>query len=1157
MRPVPLYNLKQGINRLRVKGGANPSSLYDLVNAWITVDGSVDPREGTIRAQVLDATTHGLMADDGVFNVFSIVQETVPAGYVDNVLTPPTNTTETAATVFAFTAAIASVGAINASGLGSGWASGTTNSSNPFGNLTSTPNPPTFGGGNVATFSYTSTGPFNNTIVLAVSGSIASNAFDKVSYTIGGTTVSFNSADATYSTSTITGFTTWIWTVTSNPFTGGVATSVTIFTATTSTPDIATIWFAKPFMGFPYVVAQFTDGSVRHYWLQNSGDWAPNTIYFNGTLILPLTTPTGFAYLAQRTSAVNPTWVAETVISLNTIVEPTEYTGFQYKAVAVAGTSPHTGQTEPVWPIVAAATLQEFGDFDTSSTDAGTTQGSTASTAQPLSTTITDRYGDSETIASAGASSGGTLTLPAAASTTVTTWAKGTLYAPGAVVQPSTSQGGFLNAIPNGDFEAGNDGNWILSGGVAFYSGVNVYQGSEALQFSTNASNQTAVMNTFGVVTPGQSVTASCYFNPHSSGADLEMFISLNWYTSGDVFISRTSSVHQENGGYRLTTVTGTAPPTAVRCRVQLEADGAVHSARQGYADLVSWNLETPAPVSNFLFEAVQAIVGTSGSVEPTWPTIAGNTVVDNTVTWKAIGTSIITWEAIPIMQSGNVEPVWPTAVPIAVHDASTFTDLNGVVIDTSISWITSSRQITDPKCPNTIGVALNSSHVFAIDKDIVPFSAAVDPTDWSSTNNAGYLPTGLNNYGDNPAMVLALYRSNLIALNAGGYQLWQTDPDPANMALLDAQPVGSIYTRGAQSVANDLLFVTEVGVRNLATVGATANMQVGSSGQPVDPLILVQLRAGIYQPISLYYPGKGQYWVFWGPQAFVFTVNGQGLRTWSRYVFPDTITDWTLNGGILYLRTAGNLVWQLDAGTLVDDLHAGTTTLSMVAGTLFASVGYLNLGTLTGTLTPTTLFGVTIKAFASILSGGSLILDAPTGTPQNFFDSVAFTDDTHGLRTFTSASATFVDNGTFATWTWAGPIAFTSGNTYPLAFSVAATGTPFLGIIQTPYVDAGPMGYDKELIGIDLVGTGEVNVQIGWAQNDPTTFNDNPGFSTSLNVSPPYNVNASDTIPGQPIPFPMTAPSFTVILTFAGNQAWQWQASTLYLQDVQGTQTG
>lgn len=1120
MRPSPLYNLKQGINRLRVKGGANPSSLYDLVNGWITVDGSVNPREGTIRAQALNGNTKGLMANDGVFNVFSITQQSVPSGYADNLLINPNDATQT----------------------------------------------------------------------------------------------------------------------------------------------IKTIWFAKPFMGFPYVVAEFANGDIFHYWLQNAGKWAPNTVYTTGTLILPLTTPTGLAYLAQRVSAVNPIWQPETGIALGTVVEPTEYTGFQYKAVAIAGfpegmllhmdgangstafpdiggfditvtphgaaavetatvkfgtgalaldgstgyltapvansgpidlglgdftiecwvyptseavifsicqtnsnvapislvagnagpttlsgtimggsggagisslvdnawnhvalvasgntgyvwangatlggghgtfglsgraaltntrlvigaldtstglslpmtgfidefritkgtalytapftppTAPfptpaspapaHTGATEPVWPIVSAGTIQEFGDFDTSSTDAGTTQGTTPSTVQPLATTITDRYGDSSTVANAGVSSGGTLTLPPLASTKITKWAAGTLYAPGAVVQPTTSQGAFLNAIPNGDFENGDDGSWILTGGVT-YNNVNEYQGNECLQFTADHSNETATMSSFGVVTPGQSVTATVYVNPNNSGANLGMGISLRWYDSTDTFLSSINGPVQENGGYRLTSVTGIAPSKAAHCRVQLFGGNGT-SAHTGYADLVSWNLATPTPVSNFLFEAVQAAVGVSASVEPTWPTVNGSTVVDGGVTWKAIGTSIITWEAIPIMQSGDTEPVWPTAVPLAVHDASTFTDSNGDSIDTSISWIANSRQITDPKCPNTNAVVLNSSHVFAVDKDIVPFSAAVDPTDWSSANNAGYLPTGLNNYGDNPAAVLALYRSNLMAFNAGGYQMWQTDPDPANMALLDAQPIGSIYTRAAQSVANDLLFLTEVGVRNLATVGATANMQVGSSGQPVDPIVLAQLKAATYVPLSLYYPGKGQYWLFFGPQAFVFTVNGQGLRTWSRYIFPDVITDWTLNGGVLYLRTAGNLVWQVDSETLVDDF------------------------------------------------GGANVL--------------------------------------------------------------------FKGTIQTPYVDVGPLGLDKELVGVDIVGTGSCTLQIGWAQNDLTTFNDNAGFSTSTNVTPPFTVSAADTVPGEPIPLPMTAPSFTVILIFAGNQAWEWQASNLYISDVTGTPTG
>ena len=192
--------------------------------------------------------------------------------------------------------------------------------------------------------------------------------------------------------------------------------------------------------------------------------------------------------------------------------------------------------------------------------------------------------------------------------------------------------------------------------------------------------------------------------------------------------------------------------------------------------------------------------------------------------------------------------------------------------------------------------------------------------------------------------------------------------------------------------------------------------MQLGGTGQPVDPLVKAQLQAATYSPISLYYPGRGQYWLIFGPQAFVLTQNGQGQKTWSRYTFPDTITDWTFSAGILYLRTAGNLVWQFDENTLVDDY------------------------------------------------GGA---------------NVAFT-----------------------------------------------------GVLQWPYIDMGNMGRNKLLVGFDLVGDGAVNVQIGSNENDPTTFNDNAGFSTSANVTPAFNLTVADTVPGNPIPFPLNIPTVTVILS-------------------------
>ena len=530
---------------------------------------------------------------------------------------------------------------------------------------------------------------------------------------------------------------------------------------------------------------------------------------------------------------------------------------------------------------------------------------------------------------------------------------------------------------------------------------------------------------------------------------------------------------------------------------------------------------------------------------------------------------------------------------------------------------------------------------------------------------------------------------------------MWQIDPDPQNMALLDAQPVGSIWPRAAQSVANDLLFLTEVGVRNLGTIGATANMAIGNTGQQVDPLIQAQLTSlangtalytsgtagndpyasnvslllhcdgpngstvftdsspnsltmtasgtaqistanpkfgtgnfyalntgsvtgglstpvvangpldfgtgdftieawiqipssygggnfiapnyivgsssanwlfwnpqsggavtsagpfpgwylefqwngggpnvsvsamttvslqtwhyatavrhgtsimtaldgvfgtsspilattaiiapatmyvagtefqpseldeiritkGVarytsnftppslpfgtvipYDPFSLYYPGRGQYWLFFGAQAFVLTINGmQGTKTWARYTFPQIITDWTLNAGILYLRTINNLVWQLDAGTIgIDDANTVTT---------------------------------------------------------------------------------------------------------------AATPTPFNGVVQWPYLDLSSLGLQKMLVGLDIVGTGNCSLQVAFNQNDPSTFNDSATFTTSTGVTTPYFVQIDDTVPGEPLAFPINAASYSPILTFTGSttsaNAWTWQAMNIYFAPTPGNAGG
>lgn len=773
---TPLTVISGGMTRLRVKGAALKNSLYDLLNGYVTMQGTTQPRGGTIRNAVLSQITKGLVSFQSTFHVFAHTPTSVPAGYICHVLVNPVD----------------------------------------------------------------------------------------------------------------------------------------------PTLHVSLIHFAVPFMGFLYVVAEFTDGSISHYWLQTNGVWTPNTVYLNGDFVSP-TVDNGFAFAATRLEPPHPTWAPNNSVAINDLIEPTVYNGYMFKAIAVTGDAPHTGTVEPAWPNVENAHIQEFGDF-------GTTAGTTAATTttDTPGTAITDRYGN----AAIFQSNIGTATDTAptiVADTTVQDWRAGTLYQPGAVVKPSTGQGAFINAIPNGDFEAGDDGNWVFNSPWAI-SSSGAYQGTKCATFAGGAVNTKLTMVPHFAVTPGQSVTVTAYLNPNNSGADLSMWLNLNWYNSSDTLLSTSenTAAPTRNPGYKQVQLTAAAPAGAAFCRAGIRAaSGTSHSP--GFADLVSWNLETPAAVSNFLFEAIQASAATSGSTEPSWPVVEGNTVIDGGVTWEAIGTSIVTWSAIPLMKSGSSEPTWPTTVGNTVAD--------GTVGDGAMTWTCADRRITDPKCPNTKYVAINSSKIFCGDEDIVAFSATTNPLDWSTANDAGFIPFGLNDFGSEPVRALGLYRSNLIISNSLGYQMWQTDEDPTNMARLDASPVGCIYMKSMQPVNNDLVFLSIVGQRSIGIAGASTNLQAGNFGKQVDPVVKA-FRLGLtgnQEPRGLFYPGSGQYWDIFGTNAIVLTINGTNAQNWSRYSFPYEITDSTISAGVLFLRVTRpiqgtDLVWQYNdgdvanPGTLVDD---------------------------------------------------------------------------------------------------------------------------------------------------------------------------------------------------------------------------------------------
>jgi hypothetical protein len=510
----------------------------------------------------------------------------------------------------------------------------------------------------------------------------------------------------------------------------------------------------------------------------------------------------------------------------------------------------------------------------------------------------------------------------------VPVWQPGTLYAPGSIVQPSSVPAPIQMPVQNPSFESATPLQFWTAAGPGTWEAIVASTVSETAYSGTKVARYlgapgTLTSTTVAPVTPGQSIRATAFVKivgvkrPDAYGS-----VAIEWLDSLNAVLSVSESpwvigsTNPSAPSVWIEASTGNvqAPANAAFARVKLFADSAAPLTGV-FFDLVSWNyVQQQAPVA-LLFTAIQANTGLSGVSEPAWPNTAGDTVTDNEVEWEAVTTlfDTVVWEANPILVSGATEPTWPEAN-------------GGRVLDNTISWEATTRRITDERCPHTKVVAIAASKIFAADDDIIAFCATVNPLNWSEPEDAGYIPFGLQTYGATPVSGMGLYRSNLVAFNSKGYQMWQVDEDPLNMAILDAAPVGSSYPKSIHPVSNDLVFLTDQGIRNIGIAGASTNLQAGFFGKQVDPIVLDLIREAQdigLAPRALFWPAAGQYWLFFGAEAIVLTMNGgKDDMHWSRYTFPADVSDWTIQGDDLILR-AGDKVWVVTDEARTDDEDA------------------------------------------------------------------------------------------------------------------------------------------------------------------------------------------------------------------------------------------
>lgn len=136
-----------------------------------------------------------------------------------------------------------------------------------------------------------------------------------------------------------------------------------------STANLHTIHFAKPFLGYLYVVASWDDDPTiaYHYYLQSFGAWVADTPYRIGSVIQSQT-PNGYGYICERLTSKAPRWTPNTLRAVNDKVEPATANDYEYVCIAVYGTTPNSGTIEPTWPTIEGAVVIEETDGTTTVT---------------------------------------------------------------------------------------------------------------------------------------------------------------------------------------------------------------------------------------------------------------------------------------------------------------------------------------------------------------------------------------------------------------------------------------------------------------------------------------------------------------------------------------------------------------------------------------------------------------------------------------------------------------------------------------------------------------------------------------------------------------------------------------------------------------------
>lgn len=220
---------------------------------------------------------------------------------------------------------------------------------------------------------------------------------------------------------------------------------------------------------------------------------------------------------------------------------------------------------------------------------------------------------------------------------------------------------------------------------------------------------------------------------------------------------------------------------------------------------------------------------------------------------------------------------------------------------------------------PPRRGITKVASKIWCADGDTVKYSATNAPRDWTTADNAGFLPVGLQQSGSKRSVTVGNYKNRLVVFFPDSSQVWQVDVDPANNQFLDSIDIGTNLLYAHQNMNSDVFFLSPAGVRTITRQATTESLIDSDVGSPIDYELLRGAFIDTSAARGQYFRGAGQYWLYAGNKAVVFTFSRSSkISAWSIYEFPFTLDYIDELETLLYIRS-GDDVYRVDRDVWTD----------------------------------------------------------------------------------------------------------------------------------------------------------------------------------------------------------------------------------------------